>query len=192
MSSALNPVDEIQFCRRALSKEGFRVKFSGKFAFLLVVAGFFVVGCASAPTQKKDNGVMEARIKSEPPAPTPEAIAERGAQTFINAPGLSDEQKRKIMAIYIRTFNDAIAIRNEIGQAKSLLFKMAARSGFNSSEMESLKKRIVDLDQKRLKVMFKALEDVQAIVGLGKDKEELWKHFYDFEYPKYNHVSSTN
>lgn len=147
------------------------------------------VGCTTA-AEKQDDKVMDAQVKSEAPAPSPEAIAERGAQTFINAPNLSDEQKRKIMAIYIRTFNDAISIRNEIGQSKSLLFKMAAQSGFKSKEIEALKNRIVELDQKRLKIMFKALEDVQAIVGLGKDKEEIWKHFYDFEYPKVDRVSS--
>jgi len=159
--------------------------------FFLALGLGAAVGCATAP-EKQEDKVLEARIKSEAPAPSPEAIAERGAQVFINAPNLSDEQKRKIMAIYIRTFNDAITIRNEIGQAKSLLFKLAAQSSFKSKEIESLKNRIVELDQKRLKIMFKALEDVQAIVGLGKDREEIWKHFYDFEYPKFDHVSRAN
>lgn len=135
---------------------------------------------------------LEARVKAEPPAMSPDAIAERGAQTFINAPGLSDDQKRKIMAVYIRTFNEAISIRNEIGQSKSLLFKLVATVSYKSKEVESLKARIVALDQKRLQVMFKALEEIQGIVGTGKDKEELWKHFYDFEYPRVDRVAANH
>lgn len=165
---------------------------NGKLSFLAVISLVAVVAGCTTSRDRRDDAVMEARIKSEAPATTPDAIAERGAQTFINAPGLSDEQKRKIMAIYIRTFNDAISIRNEIGQSKSLLFKMAAHSGFKSKEVENLKNHIVDLDHKRLAIMFKALEDVQAIVGVGKDKEELWKHFYDFEYPKADRISSAD
>lgn len=147
---------------------------------ILTCCVFLFAACA---TQKTDSQ-LEAKIKAEPPASTAEEIAERGAQTFINAPGLSADQRIKMLEVYNRTYNDAMAIRQDIGQSKSLLFKLAANKDVKSKEVGALKKRIVDLDQKRLKIMFKALADVQGIVGTGEGKEEIYKHLYDFEYPK--------
>jgi hypothetical protein len=151
---------------------------------IALIAFLGIVGCASQPSNdQKSEAKLVEKIKAEAPADTPEAIADRGAQSFINAPGLTPDQKQRIMAVYVRTYNDAIQIRKDIGQSKSLLFKTIATKKIGSKEVESLRKHIVDLDHKRLEVMFKALKDVQEIVGTGDEKEEIYKHFYDFEYP---------
>lgn len=143
-------------------------------------------GSASNPASASE---LDQRIAAEPPANSPEEIADRGAFDFVSAPGLSSEQKQKIMVIYSRTYQEAMAIRSEIGKAKSLLFKTVATKAFASGDVERLKARIVELDKKRLDVMFKALEDVQKVIGTGKDKEEIYKHFHDNEYPKHQRAS---
>ncbi len=174
-----------------ISQPGGKLVKSGTFFLFVAVAGLVACTSATPKQEKQDQAVLEAQVKAEPPAMSPDAIAERGAQIFIGAPGLSQEQKRKIMAVYIRTFNDAISIRNEIGQSKSLLFKKVATKSYKSKEVEDLKARIVALDQKRLTVMFKALEEIQTVIGTGPDKEEIWKHFYDFEYPRVDRISKS-
>ncbi len=153
----------------------------------LVLAGviLLVTACVTQKTDsQKPDPQLDAKVAAESPAPTAQAIAERGAQTFINAPGLSDDQKQKLLGIFVKVYDEAIAIKNDIGKSKSLLFKLVASKDYKSKEVEDLKKRIVALDQKRLRIMFKALADVQEVVGTGEEKEEIYKHFYDFEYPK--------
>jgi hypothetical protein len=149
----------------------------------LILSVSLLMGTACA-TPSADHRKLDADVRAEPTANTPDAIAERGAHAFIDAPGLSDGQKEKLLGVFNQTYASAMTIRKDIGQSKSLLFKLVASKDFKSKEVEDLKKRIVDLDQKRIKIMFKALADVQAIVGTGDDKEEIYKHFYDFEYPK--------
>lgn len=151
-----------------------------KLSLSLSALAIAATACTSSP--KAPNSVAN-QIKSEPPAESPEAIANRGAEAFIQSPQLSQDQKRKVMKVYLDTYHEAMRIRGEIGKSKSLLFKLAATKKFESKEIGELKTYIVKLDQERLAVMFKALKDVQDIVGTGPDREELWKRFQDFELP---------
>lgn len=176
------------------------MKTTTRFALLSLVILTGAAGCASKPgaeskavaTPKTEEQILDAKVQAEPSANTPDEIADRGAFDFITAPGLSREQKQKVMAIYVRVYKQAMDIRSEIGKSKSLLFKTVASQDFDSKDVQRLKDRIVKLDQKRLEIMFKALEDVQDIVGYGTDKEEIYKHFRDYEYPRNEHVSQAN
>lgn len=141
-----------------------------------------MLGCNSAT--KKQQAEIDQEVKEQPMANSPEKIAERASEVFTKAPGLTEPQRQKLMMVYLRTYTDAMNIRTEIGQSKALLFKKAADVNYKSNEIEILKKKIVDLDQKRLNIMFKALSEVQEIVGYGKDKEQIYKHFYDYEVPR--------
>ncbi len=148
--------------------------------FLFAISLTVTIGCSSAAT---NSGALDKKIASEKSAQTPDEIAKRGATNFISAPGLSEQQRQKLMDIYIRTYLGAEEIRGQIGQAKSLLFKMIAKNSYKSKEMEELKAKVVGLDQKRLQIMFQALSDVQDIVGYGGDKEHFYRHFEMYEIP---------
>lgn len=152
-------------------------------ALLLTVSLLGLSACSTA-SSKAENAALAQQVQTEPQANTPEEIRNRAAEAFANAPGLTNEQKQKLEAIYQRTYREALAIRTEIGQSKSLLFKTVAKADYKSAEVDRLRKRIVDLDQKRLNIMFKALSDVQAVVGYGADKEEIYERLRDYEYPR--------
>lgn len=159
------------------------MSFSKSIASLAVLA-LFVSACSSE--QKKAE--MDQMVKAQPIANSPEQIAQRAAESFANAPGLTEDQKQKLMGIYARTYGEAAAIRTELGQSKSLLFKLIADSKTKSSEVNLLKKKITTLDQKRLALMFQALDEVQAVVGFGSEKVEIYKRLRDFEYPRYDNL----
>jgi hypothetical protein len=158
--------------------------------YILIFLCLLISGCVSNPVQKDND--LNMKIAAEKPADTPDEIAQRGASTFISAPGLSDAQRQKLMEVYTRTYFGAENIRTQIGQAKSLMFKMIAKQNYKSKEMQTLKTKIVGLDQSRLQLMFQALADVQAIVGYGNDseKEKIYQHFEKFEVP--NHSGRTH
>lgn len=157
----------------------------------LIALTVLIAACASkpaapetaAPTPAPNEALLKQKIAAQPPTESATAIAERGAQTFILAPGLTPEQRRKVMAIYIHVYQEAERIREEIGKSKSLLFQTLATKRYDSNEIELLKAHIVKLDGERLQLMFKALKDVQDVIGMGPDREQMWKHFRDFEYP---------
>lgn len=148
-------------------------------AALLMVS--VTMGCASKKTT--ENPELDQRVRGEPTANSPEAIAHRAGQVFSSAPGLSPEQKMKLSDIYTHVYLEALSIRTEIGQSKSLLFKLVSSKDFKSKEVDQLKKKIVALDHRRLDIMFKALDDVQKVVGFGDDKGEIYQHFRQYELP---------
>jgi hypothetical protein len=177
------------------ARTGVRIDFTLSGAAAILIAA--LTGCATPSKALTDDSTfepqtqkrLEQRIQNEPSANTPDEIADRAAFDFVSAPGLSKGQKEKVMEVYRRTYQKALIIRTDIGKAKSLLFKTIALKDFSSGDIERLKTRIVELDQERLQIMFKALSDIQAVVGTGKDKEDFYKHFYDFEYPHHGQLS---
>ncbi len=147
----------------------------------LIVLAFTVVGCNSSPT--KEDVALSKQISTQPPADSPEKILERAASAFSNVEGITDEKKLKLKQIYSRVYTESMGIRRAIGQSKSLLFATLAKKDFKKAEILTLKKKIVDLDQQRLNVMFVALDEVQAVVGAGVDTEKIYKHFEYYEIP---------
>jgi outer membrane murein-binding lipoprotein Lpp len=152
---------------------------------IILVLSSLVIGGCSSETKKTD---LDQQVKAQPVAATPEQIAQQAAETFSSAPGLTPEQKQKLMVIYSKTYGEAIAIRSEIGQSKSLLFKKIASAHYKSAEVSQLKKQITKLDEKRLGLMFRSLEEIQAVVGYGTDKDEIYKHMRDFEFPQHGNL----
>lgn len=141
----------------------------------------FSFGCTSTKTNPDKE--LDNKVSAEPTANSPEEIALRAGKVFASAPGLTPEQRMKLSDIYTKVYLEALSIRTEIGQSKSLLFKLVASKEYKSKEVEMLKKKIVALDQRRLDIMFKALADVQHVVGYGVEKEEMYRHFQDYELP---------
>ncbi len=145
----------------------------------------FLLLASAACTSKavREEALMNSEVKAQPPADTPEKIVGRAAEAFSNVEGLKPEQKAKLSDIYVRVYTDSKLIRREIGQSKSLLFMTLAKPDYKESEITMLKKKIVTLDQKRLNLMFTALDEVQKVVGKGKSAENIYKHFYEYEMP---------
>ena len=134
---------------------------------------------------------LEQRMASSGPGDNgSNAIARRAAEDFIGMKGISPDQRAKLMGIYIATYDQALKIHNEISLSKFKLFDLISSTSYSSAAVDNLKQKIVDLDQKRLVVMFKALSDVQDVVGYGKGKAPIYKHFYDYEHPQNSKQSS--
>ena len=136
-----------------------------------------------------DSSALDKRIKAQPQTNSPEEILNRAADRFSNSPDLNQKQKDKLKLIYLSVYHSAKGVGGEIGKAKSLLFETLAKKDYKAKEVEDLKNRIVELDKKRLDLMFEALDDVQAIVGHGKDRHELYKHLFDYEGPQYDDLA---
>lgn len=108
-------------------------------------------------------------------------IKQSAVDTFANAPGLTDVQKQKLGDVVSKVAKEGAEIRKQIGDAKTDLFKVASSKAFSSKEVTEVRDKITKLDQKRLAIMYQALADVQAIVGFGPDKEELYRRLRDYD-----------
>ena len=142
-----------------------------------------VVLSACQSKQAREEAVLDKKIKNEAPANTPNQIMERAALAFASADGLTAEQKMRLSEIYKRVYTESMQIRQDIGKSKSLLFMTLAKVDYKTSDVTNLKKKIVTLDQRRLTLMFSALDEVQAIVGKGIEAEKIYRHFQEYEFP---------
>lgn len=141
--------------------------------FITLVAALSTMRCS---TYRMNEEVQAQNIKAQPLADTPEDITMRAAEIFSGSPNLTSEQKDKIHTIYTNVYDESMTIRREIGQSKSLLYETLVKPDYKSTEINSLKRRIVGLDKKRLDIMYKALDDVQKIIAQGAtDKERMYK-----------------
>lgn len=150
-------------------------------SILIFLSFLCLAACETLTHSEKQE--LDKKISAEPRADTPEDIVERASDTFANAKGLTEEQKKSLRSLYLKTYAESMAIRKEIGQMKSLLFKEVALKNFNSKEVSVLLSRIVNADERRLQVMFKALQTTQSIVGYGQDKKELYEYLREYDIP---------
>lgn len=153
-----------------------------KHIFAVLVATSTLIGCADAAKKNEQAQSEQQKMVREMPAvETPQDIVMRAASIFEGSPDLSDEQKSQLHEIYTGVYDESMAIRREIGDNKTLLYMTLVKKDYKSSEVNKLTKKIVSLDKKRLDIMFKALKDVQKIVGRGAAKESLYKQLGSIE-----------
>lgn len=160
---------------------------------LLIIAISLLGACSSHDTRQEVQlpSEIEQKMASSPGAGGTNGIARRAAEDFIGMKGITPDQRAKLINIYLSTYDQALKIHNDISLSKFKLFDLISSTSYSSSAVDTLKQKIVDLDQKRLVIMFKALADVQDVVGYGKDKAPIYKHFYDYEHP-HNEKQSSN
>lgn len=108
------------------------------------------------------------------------------ADAFANSKDLTTQQKSELKAIYGRTFSQSRAYRAELADKKSQLFETLSSRDYKSKDISKLKTEIIEIDQKRLNLMFAALAEVQGIVGYGKDKENIYKQLRDYDMSQTN------
>lgn len=146
------------------------------------IATLVLMSCAEV-TKKNQQIQSEQKktVQEMPPVEAPQDIVMRAASIFQGSPDLSDEQKNQLRDIYTGVYDESMAIRSEIGENKTLLYMTLVKKDYKSSEINKLTKKIVALDKKRLDIMFKALKDVQKIVGRGAAKEGLYKQLGSLE-----------
>lgn len=168
-----------------------RIRPLNLFVLLLATGSLFSCASQGPRPETKLPAEIEQRIATAPGGNVSGGIARRAAEDFIGMKGITPDQRAKLMTIYIATYDEALKIQKEISTEKVKLFDLISSTAYTSLAVDKLKQKIVDLDQLRLIVMFKALADVQNVIGYGKEKAPIYKHFYDYEKP-HNMKQSSN
>lgn len=141
----------------------------------VVVVAALQFACSSTPTQEETN--VDARVSDQRPADMPGELAVRGYEAFVNSTSFTPEQKEKLVTIHTKTYEQASLLRDEISKTKSALFKTLATPNYSAKEVSILKKKIEKLDQKRLATMFKAIDDVEKVIGRSQESEKVYQRF---------------
>ena len=139
----------------------------------LALAATLVGGCAT----KEEKQEVNQRIQAEDPVAADESFANRGANLFVDAKGVTDEQRQKLLQVHTTTYQKAGFLRDEITKTKSALFKSLLDPAVSKKEINLMKKRVVSLDRQRLDVMLGAFDEVQKVVGRGSADRSVYEPF---------------
>lgn len=144
-----------------------------KLSLALLIAA--VAGCTSAPKEETVEQKVDKQIQAEKPLNKPGDIAQKGHEAFLNAPGLTEAQKIKLNEIVSKTYADAILFKTELGKTKGALFEAMVSPTASPKEVNLLKKKVIDLDKKRLDLMLTAMDEVQKVIGRNKETAEYFR-----------------
>lgn len=90
----------------------------------------------------------------------------------ITASGLSVEQKAKLMALEERAHADNVAITEEIEKTKVIFIQTVLAPKMSQREYSVLKKKLTNLDKKRLNNGFKVAAEVREIINPASNTQE--------------------
>lgn len=149
---------------------------------LITLSLISIIGCSH--TQVVDKQHTQNQIKETGEENPHSSIS---PDSFINSPDLSPGQKAQLKSIYGRVFAQSRMYKADLIEAKSKMFQLLSSKDYKSYEVSKLKKEIIEIDQKRLDLMFGALAEVQGVVGYGEDKEKIYRQLRDYD----RHQSNT-
>ncbi|MDR3608576.1 MAG: hypothetical protein P4M08_14530 [Oligoflexia bacterium] len=135
--------------------------------------GIQLQGCATSALDKK----VDAEVAQEDVKTHAELRTESG-QLIESTPGLTADQRVKLVALRDATRADLDSLYSQSLKLRAVLIKDLITTNYNEDEVELIKKRIKDNENKRLTVTFNAVEQANKI--LGRDAQSHRKLVEDF------------
>ena len=96
----------------------------------------------------------------------------RTVKEQINTSPLTIEQKAKLMALEEKAHAEYVVITEEIEKAKVVLIQTIMEPKMNKREFSIIKKKITQLDKKRLSNGFEVAEEVRKIINPSANIQE--------------------
>jgi hypothetical protein len=137
-----------------------------------VYVAFLVLCCAFLSSCAHDPG-LDQKIAAETaklPVLGPNARAEEASKTISDAP-LSAKQKDALETIALSTGSELEALREENAKLRLLLVRQLVNPRAEDREIEAIKRRILETDQKANKRWLAALEDARDVLGRKNEQD---------------------
>jgi hypothetical protein len=143
-----------------------------------VVFLFFIgsLGCANKSVERE----VDVQAAEQPTRTLHGAVAVKGLVEIENSKALSDEQKDKLKRLHQNMMAATFGVQEETAKLKGLLFETIAASPYRKDKVEEIKRRLVSLNNKKMKSMFKALDETEKIIGYMNpvEKGEVYSNMF--------------
>lgn len=109
------------------------------------------------------------------------------ARLFIEkAKGISEDQRQKLLTLRHATRSSIGQLQEESLKLRSLLIQEILTSQYNSSEVDVIKSRLKKVEERRLTVMFDAVDKANKIIGRTRIENDKEMYFELFDQPLIN------
>lgn len=136
---------------------------------LTIVFTMGILSCANKSTEKN----LETKVSQEPNV---EGTSELRTTTaiLIENSKFSPDKKTQLQSLHLKASAEMQAYREELLKLRSILIKDVFSNNYNKSEVALIQKKIRNLEDKRLALMFKTIDTANGILGReNRAQEEL-------------------
>lgn len=139
------------------------IQTKGKKMKLLMLLPVLALGALVSCTSKTEKRV-EKDIAQQNVSTTAQA-SDSGRQAIVNSDKLSSEQKQALLLLMGQAQAEMANFRKTEAQIKSSLFKYLASGSFEESEISTYRKKLKDLEDQKMDLMFKNVKETRKILG---------------------------
>jgi nitrogen regulatory protein PII-like uncharacterized protein len=126
---------------------------------VLVLAG--ISGCASS----KENTKLNEKVSEENSVKSSDDFQKEANSIIEKAPGLTPEQRAKLLAIRQEMTSKRIALKEESRQLRTVLIKDIVSKENTETEMSLIKERLRKIEDERLTILFAAIQKANEALG---------------------------
>lgn len=124
--------------------------------------GLLTQGCTHSSKSSRE---LEEKVSNESNVTNRQELRQEAKETLDNAGSLTPEQKAKLLALQADAQSKIDALNQESLRLRSVLIKDVMATNYNEREVNLIKRKLKDVENKRLATIFTAVEDANKILG---------------------------
>lgn len=143
-----------------------------------LICSLTVISCTQKPVASEKEVAHD--VANEPTRQFHGGVARKGYEIITNSKSLTEEQRQKFFKLHSRMVRETFAIQDEMSKLKVVLFDTVMTKPLDNQKIEVIKKRLIELNNKKMNNMLGALDEVKDILGQIPEKEykELYRPFF--------------
>ena len=145
---------------------------------LAAIALFTILapGCASTNTERR----IDSKLEAEPAVSDSNSLGGEFKTMIDQSQKLTLVQKNQLLALQTDTRTQLNQLKNQSLKLRSILIKDVMQAGYNPDEIEIVKERLKKTEDRRLTVIFNAVDHAETIIGNElPENEGLLRSFYE-------------
>ena len=150
-----------------------------KILTLIVAASLFILqGCAHSRAEKE----LDSELAAEPTVKNTAQLSDEAGKAIQNEPNLTADQRAKLDALHKSIQTQNKELREESLKLRSQLIKEVFAAKYDVEEVAVIKKRLEEVEKKRLAVLFGAGDRANVILGRQAGRnQQLMQDFFQWE-----------
>lgn len=130
-----------------------------------VILRLIPLACLTLAACSGANKALEAKVASQPPVESGSQVRTEADRLIRSEPGLSDEQKQKLLSLRTSVSSQLDEIRDHSLRLRSVLVEELLSPSYDMDEVSLIKKRLKKLEKKRLSLLFDSVDEANEILG---------------------------
>ena len=153
-----------------------KLNYQTKTSMAVVLLALLTQACASISTEKR----IDSKLSSEPEVADSKSLGVELKTLIEDNKKLSPNQKERLLTLQAQTRDQLAQFREQSLKLRSILIKDVMVSKYNPDEIELVKERLKKTEDRRLMVIFSAIDHANTIIGNElPENEAMLRSFYE-------------